>query len=115
MIPGAGAARKARGSAAPLRGLRGLTNCTTPEFWPPSFVWRFMPQAGRGIRRVDRPDAKVQKHSARDTSTPGDIKSVGWARSNRSGGRLQTVTVGDLRSVRLGDIIGIRSLPACCG
>jgi hypothetical protein len=33
---------------------------------------------------------------------------VGWARSNRSGGRLQTVTVGDFRSVLLGDIIGIR-------
>jgi hypothetical protein len=39
---------------------------------------------------------------------PGDIRSVRWAASNRNGERDHIVTVGDIISECLGDIIGIR-------
>jgi hypothetical protein len=40
---------------------------------------------------------------------PGGIRSVRWAASNRNGGRDHIVTVGDIKSECLGDIIGIRT------
>jgi hypothetical protein len=92
MIPGAGAARKARGSAAPLRGLRGLTNCTTPEFGRHRSYGDLCHKPGAVSGTLTVPKRGCRNTLPGTHPPPGDI--------NRWGGRDQIVAVGDFRPLR---------------